>query len=86
MMIKVTKKINLTQLDKELNGKGLIAELDDDKKIIEIGLADGNDASEAELEAAIATHKAATIAEPTIAEKLASVGLSIDELKAALGV
>ena len=85
-MIKVSKEINLTQLDKELNGKGLIAELDKNKKIVEIGLADGNDATEAELEDVLATHKAAPIAEPTIAEKLASVGLSINELKAALGV
>ena len=85
-MIKVSKEINLTQLDKELNGKGLIAELNKNKKIVEIGLADGNDATEAELEDAVAAHKAVTVAQPTIAEKLASVGLTIDDLKVALGV
>ena len=55
-MIKVTKKINLAQLDKELNGLGLIASLDDDRKIIAVGLADGNDATEAQLKSAIDAH------------------------------
>ena len=85
-MIKVSKEINLTQLDKELNGKGLIAELDNNKKIVEIGLADGNDATEAELEDVVAAHEAVPVAQSTIAEKLASVGLTIEDLKVALGV
>jgi hypothetical protein len=55
-MIKVTKKVNLEQLDKELNNKGLIATLDDDKKIIEVGLAEGNDATEAQLKSVIDSH------------------------------
>lgn len=85
-MIKVTKKINLSQLDSELNGKGLIASLDENKEINAVGLADGNDATEAELESAITAHKANPVAQPTIDEKLASVGLSVNDLKAALGI
>ena len=85
-MINVTKKINLSQLDSELNGKGLIASVDDNKEINAIGLADNNDATEAELEAAITAHKAASVTQPTIDEKLASVGLSVDDLKVALGI
>lgn len=57
-MIKVTKVINLEQLDGELNGKGLIAEVDADKNVTSVGLADNNDATEAQLEAAINAHVA----------------------------
>jgi len=57
-MIKVTKAINLAQLDVELNGKGLIAEVDADKNVTSVGLADNNDATEAQLEAAINAHVA----------------------------
>jgi predicted alpha/beta hydrolase len=85
-MIKVTKEINLSQLDSELNGKGLIASVDENKQINAVGLADNNDATEADLESAIKAHKAAPIAQLTIAEKLASVGLSVDDLKVALGI
>lgn len=85
-MIKVTKEINLSQLDSELNGKGLIASVDENKKINAVGLADNNDATKAELEAAITAHKAAPVAQPTIDEKLASVGLSVNDLKVALGI
>lgn len=42
--------------------------------------------SQEEAEALVAAHNPATPAEPTIAEKLESVGLSIDDLKAALGL
>jgi hypothetical protein len=85
-MIKVNKPINLAQLDQELNGLGLIADLDDDKKIISVGLAENNNATEVELKSAIDAHKAQPDPEPTVSEKLASVGLSIDELKNALGL
>ena len=85
-MIKVNKEVNLSQLDSELNGKGLIASLDENKQIIEIGLGDNNDATETELQAAITAHKAAPVTQPTIDEKLASVGLSVDDLKVALGI
>lgn len=43
-------------------------------------------ATEAELLAAFAAHNPPLPAEPTVAEKLASVGLSVDDLKAALGL
>lgn len=44
------------------------------------------DATEKELLDAFAAHNPTPPAEPTVAEKLASVGLSLDDLKAALGV
>lgn len=43
------------------------------------------DCTKAEAQAALDAHDGTT-PEPTIAEKLASVGLSIDDLKAALGL
>jgi hypothetical protein len=85
-MIKVNKPINLEQLDKELNGKGLVATVAEDKKtVLEIGLAEQNDATIEELSEAIKSHKA-IVSEPSVAEKLASVGLDLDDLKAALGL
>jgi len=85
-MIKVNKAINLEQLDKELNGKGLIATVADDKTtVLEVGLASENDATELELAEAIKAHKALFV-EPSIEDKLASVGLSLADLKAALGI
>jgi len=44
------------------------------------------DANEAELLAAFAAHNPPAPQEPTIEEKLASVGLNLDDLKAALGL
>lgn len=44
------------------------------------------DATEQELLDAFAAHNPTPPTEPTIAEKLASVGLSVDDLKAALGL
>lgn len=79
-----SKKINLTQLDKELGGKGLIANFEDESAKI-ILPADNSDVTEQELDAAIAKHIAVTI-EPTIEEKLASVNLSVADLKTALGL
>jgi hypothetical protein len=83
--MKTNKPINLYQLDQELNGKGLNATLDDNKKVIEVTLADNNDATEAQLEAAINAH-IAEFKEPTVEEKLTSVGLNLGDLKAALGL
>ena len=85
-MIKVNKKINLSQLDKELNNLGLIATCDENKNVIEVGLAENNTATEAELKSAIDAHEAQPEAQPTVVEKLASVGLSVDDLKTALGL
>jgi hypothetical protein len=53
---------------------------------------EGNDffiigeATEKQLLDAFSAHNAPALIEPTIAEKLASVGLSVDDLKAALGL
>jgi hypothetical protein len=55
-----SKDINLEQLDKELGGQGLCADFNDPKKKIII-TADNSTVTEAELEAAIASH----IAGPT---------------------
>ena len=43
-------------------------------------------ANQAEADALIAAHNPPEPTEPTVAEKLASVGLSISDLKAALGL
>ena len=80
-----SKEINLSQLDKELGSKGLVADFNDaDKKLILP--ADESDVTEAQLEAGIAAHIALPDPEPTVADKLARVGLSVDEIKAALGL
>lgn len=78
------KEINLLQLDKETGGKGLIGNFTDANAKL-ILPADNNDLTEAQLEAAIAVHLA-HVEILTVADKLASVGLSIEDLKAALGV
>ena len=79
------KEINLFQLDQELGGQGLCANLTDSKKKI-IQPADGSTITETELEAAIEAHVALPEPEPTIEEKLASVGLNVEDLKTALGL
>lgn len=80
-MVKTTKKINLAQLDAELNAGGLNMEsLNGTHTIIPISEA----ITKAQLEAAVAAHVAQDNPQPTIADKLASVGLSLEELKAAL--
>lgn len=82
-----SKEINLTQLTKELNGKGLIADFSDPKKKI-ILAAENVDLSDEELDAAIKAHvaidqvKVKETARQAIAERL---GLSVDELKLLLG-
>jgi hypothetical protein len=43
-------------------------------------------ANQAEADASIAAHNPPVPIEPTVAEKLQSVGLSVDDLKAALGL
>ena len=79
-----SKDINLLQLDNELGSHGLIADFNDPANKV-IAAADGSPITEAQLEDAIKIHKA-VFATPTIAEKLASVGLSVDDLKVALGL
>lgn len=80
-----SKEINLGQLSRELNNKGLIADFNDPKKKL-ILPADGVELTEDELKTAIEAHIAQPQTEPTVVEKLASVGLSIDDLKDALGL
>jgi hypothetical protein len=71
----------------ELNGEQLKAELGCDEVYIrDQVLVIGGDVTEAQAKAAIAAHKPVKPSEPTIDEKLASVGLSINDLKAALGL
>ena len=41
----VNKKINLAQLDQELNGQGLNATLNDNREIIEVTLCENNNAT-----------------------------------------
>jgi hypothetical protein len=84
-MINVNKPINLEQLDKELNGKGLNARHNSERQIIAVGLADGNNATEIELQEAINLHQA-VFPEVSVADKLASVGLNLEDLKTALGL
>jgi hypothetical protein len=79
------KEINLSQLDKELGGKGLNGDFNDPNKKL-ILPTENSDITEAQLEAAIATHIALPEPEPTVADKLASVGLSVTDLKEALGL
>jgi hypothetical protein len=80
-----SKKINLFQLDSELGSKGLIADFNDEKKKLILPSEHSNVTNE-QLEMAIATHVALPTPEPTIEEKLASVGLSLADLKAGLGL
>ena len=84
-MIQVTKLINLHQLDKELKANGLNADLDSQGKIVAVGLADNSTITAEQLEAGIKNH-IAIFSESTVVEKLASVGLSLDDLKEALGL
>lgn len=85
-----SKKINLSQLDQELGGKGLIADFNNDKKKL-ILPADNSDITEAELEAAIEAH----IAQPSEAEivqlnkqqgiaKLKELGFTDEQINALL--
>ena len=77
------KAINLIQLDRELGLQGLSADFNNaDNKIITT--ADLSQVTQSQLEAAVEAHIALPEPEPTIADKLALVGLSLDELKAAI--
>jgi hypothetical protein len=87
-MIQFTKPTNLngTELLTELNAGGVaITEppVLDGLGVLWLDIAE---ADEAKATPIVAAHNGTIIApEPTIADKLASVGLSIEELKAALG-
>ena len=78
----VNKKINLAQLDKELNGQGLNATLNDDREIIEVTLCENNNATEAQLKAAIEAHVAideAAIQASAKAALLKKLGITAEE-------
>ena len=71
----------------ELKGEQLKAELGCDEVYIrEDKLVIGGDLTEAQAKAGIAAHKPITEPVPTVEQKLASVGLSVDDLKSALGL
>ena len=89
-MATTNKAINLLQLDEELGSKGLNGDFNDPENKL-ITPADGSDVTEAQLEAAIATH----IAEPTEQEiqvlnkqqgivKLKELGLTEEQITALL--
>ena len=91
-MIQFTKPTNLngTELRKELNDAGVA--ISDNLLCVMID-SDGNlkldivEADEAKAAAVVTAHNGTTVApEATIAEKLASVGLSVADLKEALGL
>jgi hypothetical protein len=79
-----------------LNGTELLAELNTGGvSITESPVIDGEgnfwldiaEADKAKATPIVAAHNGTTVApEPTVADKLASVGLSVDDLKAALGL
>ena len=85
-MAKVTtsKKINLVQLDQELGSQGLCSDENDLANVV-ITTADNSTVTQAELEDAVKNHEAVFNA-PSVADRLSSVGLSIDDLKSALGL
>jgi hypothetical protein len=91
-MIKFDKPVNLNgaELIDELAAVGIVLD-----KFKQAPLIDGNgdfwldikQADKAKAEAVIAAHNGTTVApQPTIEDKLASVGLSLPDLKAALGL
>ena len=91
-MIKFNKPANLngSQLLDELAAIGVVLD-----KLEQAPLLDGNGdfwldvkpADESKAAAVVAAHNGTTVApEPTIEDKLSSVGLSLPDLKAALGL
>lgn len=82
-----SKEINLVQLDKELGGKGLIADFNDPKKKL-ILPSENSDLTEDELEAGIAAHIAVDDAAQKAAAKaalLAQLGITEEQAKLLLG-
>ena len=89
IQFKLPENLNGTELRKELNDAGVIIS-DVFNSVVDDGcgnlLLDISESDKTKAAIVVANHNGTTIApEPTIADKLASVGLSIEELKAALG-
>jgi len=85
-MIKFNKpnKLNGAELKEELAAVGIIVDRVFDFADGTIGFETDNETAAS---AVVAAHNGTTIApEPTIEDKLASVGLSVDDLKSALGL
>jgi hypothetical protein len=88
-MITFTKPQNLNgkELLDELSAVGVVVQglpVDDGAGNLILNIASKDEAKAAEI---VAAHNGTTVApEPTIEDKLASVGLSLPDLKAALGL
>ena len=86
-MATTNKEINLSQLSEELGGSGLIADFNNPQEKI-ILPADGVKLTEAQLNAAIASHiaidevAAKAQAKAAAEGKLAALGLTVDDLRA----
>jgi ABC-type Zn uptake system ZnuABC Zn-binding protein ZnuA len=75
---------NGAELKKELADVGIVVDFIRDNGIDTISFTTTNESKAAEI---VAAHNGNTVAnEPTIEEKLASVGLSLPDLKTALGL
>jgi hypothetical protein len=88
-MIKFTKPTNLNgaELLTELNSGGVAITQSPELDGSGVLWLDIAEADETKATTIVAAHKGTTIApEPTIADKLASVGLSVTDLKTALGL
>jgi len=73
---------NGAELKKELADVGIIVDFIRDNGIYTISFTTTNETTAAQI---VSAHNGTTVApEPTIADKLASVGLSLDELKTAI--
>ena len=88
-MIKFNKPINLngTELVNQLNAAGIavnnLPEVDGNNDL----WLDMSEADKAKAKLIVAEHNGTTIApEPTIQDKLANAGITLDELKTALGL
>ena len=81
------KNLNGTELLAELNAAGIVVTeppFDDGQDNIWLEIAISDKAKATQI---VAAHNGTTVApEFTIADKLASVGLSVDDLKVALGI
>ena len=83
------KNLNGAELRDELRNAGI--EISDDKEAVSLKendlLLKISEADKTKAEAVVAAHNGTTVApEPTIEDKLASVGLNLPDLKAALGL